>query len=196
MAGRVLRSSNGRFAGSTKGWRAGVKSRGARVLNGIRKGPTARQQKTGVQIVRHTANRALYAGAKRVAINSGKIIVKQAARSALIGAGGALIASGVLKVNGLGHVTKSTLGASMIDGALMGAAAGTLGGAVSAAIRAPGTFRAAAQASVTTGTANRAAAKLRKINPKMSRSTSLKAVYKTGHKGVKYGKLLKAASKA
>lgn len=49
MSGRVLRTSDGRFNGSTKGWRA----RAATRLRKMARGPVAKPNQTKSQIVTH-----------------------------------------------------------------------------------------------------------------------------------------------
>lgn len=66
MAGRVLRSSNGRFAGSTKGWRAGI-SKGR---NAVRSGGVVviRGTRSTIARINTKKNRAVV---KRVALAAG-----------------------------------------------------------------------------------------------------------------------------
>ena len=166
MAGRVLRGSNGRFAGSTKGWRKG---------KGKRKGSIATQ----------TTNRAVKTASKRVIINSAKTIANYS-----VGAGIVSAAASGLAANRAG-LKGQVVGKIMLANGKRGLAGGAVVGAAIAAVRAPGTFRASAKASATTGLSNRAAAKLRKVNPKMTKSESYKAVYKGNSKARKAYRLLK-----
>lgn len=176
MAGRVLRSSNGRFAGSTKGWGVGRRLAGSKFGRAITRGPVAKANQTKKQIATHTAKRAAYAGGKRVLINSAKIVAKGAA----VGAIGGAVAGGIL-AHGSGLGGKATL-RSAANFAKMGAQGGALQGAIWSAIKAPGSFRAAAGASAKSGLSNRAAAQYRRTTKTLtgksvSQSSSMKKVY-------------------
>lgn len=175
MAGRVLRSSNGRFAGSTKGWRKGIG-------RGKSKGRGTRAKRT---VATQTAKRAATTASKRVAINSVKTVAKYAAGTAGAAVLGSVVQARALKLNGRTTylIAKANGKRGLIGGAVAGAAV--------AAVRAPGTFRASASASATTGLSNRAAAKLRKANPKLTKSQSYKMVYKGNSKARKVGRILK-----
>ncbi len=176
MAGRVLRSSNGRFAGSTKGWRKGIgKGKG-------RKG-IGKKRKDGVAT--HTVKRATKTAAKRVAINSVKTVAKYAA-----GTAGAAVLGSVVQAKALKLDNRTTYLIAKANGK-RGLVGGAAVGAAVAAVRAPGTFKASASASATTGLSNRAAAKLRKANPKLTKSQSYKMVYKGNSKARKIGRVLR-----
>lgn len=202
MAGRVLRSSNGRFAGSTKGWRKGIgksKGKGKRVVHilpgGVLavSGPNGPGRQSGAkQIARakrnvatHTAKRAAKTATKRVAINSVKTVAKYAAGTAGAAVLGSVVQARALKLDGRTTylIAKANGKRGLVGGAAVGAAV--------AAVRALGTFRASASASATTGLSNRAAAKLRKANPKLTKSQSYKMVYKGNSKARKVGKILR-----
>lgn len=172
MAGRVLRSSNGRFAGSTKGWRKGIGKNGRSV-----------KRKDGVAT--HTVKRAAKTATKRVAINSVKTVAKYAAATA-----GAAVLGSVVRARALNLDGRTTYLIAKANGK-RGLVGGAIVGAGVAAVRAPGTFRASASASATTGLSNRAAAKLRKANPKLTKSQSYKMVYKGNSKARKVGKILR-----
>ena len=175
MAGRVLRSSNGRFAGSTKGWGKG------------RKGLSGNKVRTAKRdgVATHTARRAVKTATKRVAINSAKTIAKYAA-----GTAGAAVLGSVVRARALNLDGRTTYLIAKANGK-RGLIGGAVAGAAIAAMRAPGTFRASASASATTGLSNRAAAKLRKANPKLTKSQSYKMVYKGNSKARKVGKILR-----
>lgn len=87
MAGRVLRSSNGRFAGSTKGWMAGVK-RGGGQISAIANSPsTSRFSRNRTDIyVRRTSGK-LFKGKYSVkvrTVSKGELAAKRALVAASI----------------------------------------------------------------------------------------------------------------
>lgn len=87
MAGRVLRSSNGRFAGSTKGWMAGVK-RGSGRISAIANSPsTSRFSRNRTDIyVRRTSGK-LFKGKYSVkvrTVSKGELAAKRALVAASI----------------------------------------------------------------------------------------------------------------
>ena len=208
MAGRVLRSSNGRFAGSTKGWGKGRKGKGRSKVSGKREvhilpggilavsgpnGPGRRSDAKQIargkrNVATHTAKRAAKTATRRVAINSAKTVAKYAA-----GTAGAAVLGSVVQARALKLDRRTTYLIAKANGK-RGLVGGAMVGAAVAAVRAPGTFRASASASATTGLSNRAAAKIRKANPKLTKSQSYKLVYKGNSKARKVGKILKGRS--
>lgn len=160
MAGRVLRDSKGRFNGSTRGWRRGLK------------GP--KQSKR--QVAMHTAKRAFYAGSKRVAINS----IRHIASGAATGTAAGILGANILTIR-KGY-SRSTAGKLLVDSIKAGAIAGATVGGVRAIAGARSSFQSAAAASAHTGMMNRAAARVRKANPKMSKAESYRKVYRSERK--------------
>ena len=81
MAGRVLRSSNGRFAGSTKGWMAGVK-RGSGRISAIANSPsTSRFSRNRTDIYVKRTSGKLFKGKYSVkvrTVSKGEIAAKRA----------------------------------------------------------------------------------------------------------------------
>ena len=161
---KVLRDSKGRWAGSTKGWGKG-KGKGAKAHG-------------GAKIARATISRATKTGSKRVLKNVAKAVGVGVAVGAY---GGGL--------NGLAGVQRGKrLGKTIALGAAVGGGAGLLVGVAGSAR----TFKRSASRSARTGLSNRAAAKLRKANPKLTKSESYKQVYDAQRQGKTLRKAYKA----
>ena len=87
MAGRVLRSSNGRFAGSTKGWMAGVKRGGGRISAYASAPSTSRFSRNRTDIYIQRTSGKLFKGKYSVkvrTVSKGELAAKRALVAASI----------------------------------------------------------------------------------------------------------------
>ena len=87
MAGRVLRSSNGRFAGSTKGWMAGVKRGGGRISAYASAPSTSRFSRNRTDIYVQRTSGKLFKGKYSVkvrTVSKGELAAKRALVAASI----------------------------------------------------------------------------------------------------------------
>ena len=87
MAGRVLRSSNGRFAGSTKGWMAGVKRGGGRISAYASAPSTSRFSRNRTDIYVQRTSGKLFKGKYSVQVRTvtkGELAAKRAMVAASI----------------------------------------------------------------------------------------------------------------
>ena len=87
MAGRVLRSSNGRFAGSTKGWMKGVKRGGGRISAYASAPSTSRFSRNRTDIYIQRTSGKLFKGKYSVKVRTvtkGELAAKRAMVAASI----------------------------------------------------------------------------------------------------------------
>ena len=87
MAGRVLRSSNGRFAGSTKGWMKGVKRGGGRISAYASAPSTSRFSRNRTDIYVQRTSGKLFKGKYSVkvrTVSKGELAAKRALIAASI----------------------------------------------------------------------------------------------------------------
>ncbi len=87
MAGRVLRSSNGRFAGSTKGWMKGVKRGGGRISAYANSPSTSRFSRNRTDIYVQRTSGKLFKGKYSVKVRTvtkGELAAKRALVAASI----------------------------------------------------------------------------------------------------------------
>ena len=87
MAGRVLRSSNGRFAGSTKGWMKGVKRGGGRISAYASAPSTSRFSRNRTDIYIQRTSGKLFKGKYSVKVRTvtkGELAAKRALVAASI----------------------------------------------------------------------------------------------------------------
>lgn len=189
MAGRVLRSSNGRFAGSTRGWKG---SKVGRALRSAARGPVAKANQTKGQIVRHTVKRSTFAGLRGIARSAGRAAISGAKASLIPAATVVGVSIGASKRYGV-PIATSIKPALKAGGVTLGV--GVLSG-IAMNTHPVQSFRNSAMASAETGLSNRAAAALRGKTGQ-SKKYSYQAVYKgtAGVKGaVNLAKVAKAAA--